>query len=213
MEFPGRGSHRSCDLCHTCGNAGSLTHCAGPGIEPMSAQLQRHHWSGWATAGTPQWKFLKLNSFPQSQSGRIDSWVQNSFFFFFFFSLMTLDGFYLSAVVTDEELAHSCPPPKLWSLHVIIFSFAFSSFHNSRKCINHSFSGFLSYGQLTGFCSKMKTLVSLPIDSSAASVFLFPPSFNLIFAFILSRLITFTFCAAVTTILSVLCAYVCCLAG
>ena len=38
MEFPGQGSDLShrCDLCHSCGNTGSLTHCAGPGIKPVS---------------------------------------------------------------------------------------------------------------------------------------------------------------------------------
>ena len=36
MEFPGQKSEwsHSCDLLHSCGDAGSLTHCAGPGIEP-----------------------------------------------------------------------------------------------------------------------------------------------------------------------------------
>ena len=38
MEFPGQGSDLSCscDLCHSCSNMGSLTYCAGPGIEPTS---------------------------------------------------------------------------------------------------------------------------------------------------------------------------------
>ena len=38
MEFPGQGSDpsRSCDLSYTCSNAGSLTHCARPRIEPTS---------------------------------------------------------------------------------------------------------------------------------------------------------------------------------
>ena len=31
----------SCNLCHSCSNASSLTLCAGPGIKPMP--LQRHH--------------------------------------------------------------------------------------------------------------------------------------------------------------------------
>ena len=38
MEFPSQGldpSH-SCDACCSCGNAGSLTHCAWPGTEPAS---------------------------------------------------------------------------------------------------------------------------------------------------------------------------------
>ena len=42
MEFPGQGSdwsHR-CDLSHGCGYARSLTHCAGPGIKPVSQHSQ-----------------------------------------------------------------------------------------------------------------------------------------------------------------------------
>ena len=36
MELPGQGSElsRNCDPSHSCGNARSLTHCAGPGIKP-----------------------------------------------------------------------------------------------------------------------------------------------------------------------------------
>ena len=43
-KFPGQGLNprSSCDLCHSCGNAGSLTHCAGPGIIPTP--LQRQCW-------------------------------------------------------------------------------------------------------------------------------------------------------------------------
>ena len=38
MEFPGQGSDLSCrpNLSHSYGSAGSLTHCAGLGIEPTS---------------------------------------------------------------------------------------------------------------------------------------------------------------------------------
>ena len=38
MELPGQGSDlsHSCDLCCSCSNTGSLTHCAGPGIKPAS---------------------------------------------------------------------------------------------------------------------------------------------------------------------------------
>ena len=41
-KFSGQGSNlsRSWDLHHSYGNVGSLTHCTGPGIKPMS--LQRH---------------------------------------------------------------------------------------------------------------------------------------------------------------------------
>ena len=30
----------SCDLNHSCSNIGSLTHCAGPGIKPVSQSSQ-----------------------------------------------------------------------------------------------------------------------------------------------------------------------------
>ena len=38
MEFPGQGSDLSCscDLYHSWGNTGSLTHCAGLGMKPVS---------------------------------------------------------------------------------------------------------------------------------------------------------------------------------
>ena len=43
-NFPGQGSNPNCicDLHHSCGNAGPLTHCARLGIRPVS--LQKHHW-------------------------------------------------------------------------------------------------------------------------------------------------------------------------
>ena len=50
MEFLDQGSDQSCscDLSHSCVNAGSLTHCAGPGIETVShcsqdASVPLHH--------------------------------------------------------------------------------------------------------------------------------------------------------------------------
>lgn len=41
-EFPGQGSYpsHSSDLCHSYNNSGSLVHCAGLGIQPLS-QLSR----------------------------------------------------------------------------------------------------------------------------------------------------------------------------
>ena len=42
LEFLGQGSDPNCNfsLSHSCGNAGSLTHCAGPGSEPASQGSQ-----------------------------------------------------------------------------------------------------------------------------------------------------------------------------
>ena len=39
-KFPGQGlnQNHSCNLCHSCSNAGSLTHYGGPGIEPIPPQ-------------------------------------------------------------------------------------------------------------------------------------------------------------------------------
>ena len=36
FPFPGQGSDPSC----SCGSAGSLTHCAGPGVKPASQPSQ-----------------------------------------------------------------------------------------------------------------------------------------------------------------------------
>ena len=51
----GQGSEPSwsCNLCCSCVNAGSLTHCARPGMNT----LQRCHWSCCPTAGSPFWVF------------------------------------------------------------------------------------------------------------------------------------------------------------
>lgn len=38
-KLPGQGSN----LSHSCGNPGSLTHCVGPGVEPVLPK--RQHWS------------------------------------------------------------------------------------------------------------------------------------------------------------------------
>ena len=58
-EFPGQGSapRCSCDLLHSCGNVGSLTHCAGLGIEPAS-QLSRDT----ADPVAPQWELQVQDS-------------------------------------------------------------------------------------------------------------------------------------------------------
>ena len=41
-KFPDLGSNvsHSCDLCHSCGNTKSLTHCTGPGSIPKLPQRQ-----------------------------------------------------------------------------------------------------------------------------------------------------------------------------
>ena len=40
-KFLGQGliPSRSCDLCHSCGNAGPFNHCVGSGIKPKPLQL------------------------------------------------------------------------------------------------------------------------------------------------------------------------------
>ena len=61
MEFLGQGStwSRSCTLCHSCGNATSSTHCAGPRIEPASWCCRNAQQSHCATPGTPPCVVLK----------------------------------------------------------------------------------------------------------------------------------------------------------
>ena len=60
MECPGQRSDPShgCDLSHSCGNTISLTHCTGPGIEPVSQDA--------TDPFAPQQEFqeLHVDSFP-----------------------------------------------------------------------------------------------------------------------------------------------------
>jgi len=55
IEFLGQGSDssHSCKLCHSCGNARSLTNCARTGVRICVPVLQRHHRSCCTTVGTP----------------------------------------------------------------------------------------------------------------------------------------------------------------
>ena len=50
----GQGSNLSynCDLCHSCSNPRSLTHCTGPGIETAPPQRQQWILTHSTTAGT-----------------------------------------------------------------------------------------------------------------------------------------------------------------
>ena len=55
-KFLGQGlnpSH-SCKLCHSSGNTGSLIHCDGSGIEPVTPQRQCWTLTLCATVGTPK---------------------------------------------------------------------------------------------------------------------------------------------------------------
>lgn len=45
-------SEPSCNLCHSWGHTGSLTHCAWMGIKHVSPLLQRHRWYHCNTART-----------------------------------------------------------------------------------------------------------------------------------------------------------------
>ena len=98
--------------------------------------------------------------------------------------------------------------------YIIIFSFTFSSFHNLRKYISNSFSGSFPLVNWLDFDLRWKYCAFFFFFNPFLCLFFLfffshLPHFN--FAFILSRLITFTFCSAIATILSVLSAYVCCL--
>ena len=59
-EFPGWGSDLSCNY----GKAGSLSHCAGPGIKPESQHVQVT-----ASPAVPEWELPQgvFLSFPPSQ--------------------------------------------------------------------------------------------------------------------------------------------------
>lgn len=65
MEFPGQGSDLSCigDLYHSCGNSRSLTHCAGPGIEPVS-----QHSRDVADPIVPQWELPEFRTHSHTYS-------------------------------------------------------------------------------------------------------------------------------------------------
>ena len=54
-KFPDQGSSlsRSCNLYHSCSNAGSLTHCSGLGIELAPPERQAGTSTHCATVGTP----------------------------------------------------------------------------------------------------------------------------------------------------------------
>lgn len=54
-KLPGQGLNPSfgCDLNHSCGHAGILTHCARLGIKPASPQRQAGSITYSAMAGTP----------------------------------------------------------------------------------------------------------------------------------------------------------------
>ena len=59
MEVPGPGWNRS----HSYRNAGSLSHCAGPGIEPVPPQGQAGLLTRCAAAGAPRARFWFLFCF------------------------------------------------------------------------------------------------------------------------------------------------------
>ena len=64
----------SCNLCHSCSNARSLTHCAGLGIKLVPPQRQAGSLTHCAAVGTPRAQFSKEQftliclSLPASQS-------------------------------------------------------------------------------------------------------------------------------------------------
>ena len=57
-KLSGQGLNLShtCHLCHSRGNAGSLTHCSRLGVEPATTQKQ---WLGPGPAA-PKWDLLKF---------------------------------------------------------------------------------------------------------------------------------------------------------
>ena len=67
LEFPGQGSDLSCssDLSQSYSQAGSLTHCAGLGIKPLSQRFQDA-----ADPFAPQQELLCLTSNELCRQGR-----------------------------------------------------------------------------------------------------------------------------------------------
>ena len=63
LAIQGQGSDlsHSCDLSRSCGNAGSLTHCARLGIEPVSQTSQEA-----ADLAAPQWELQGLEFLKQT---------------------------------------------------------------------------------------------------------------------------------------------------
>ena len=59
-KSPSQGSNPSwsCDPCHSCSNARSLTHSIGPGIEVAPLQRQARSLIHFATVGTPGYTFF-----------------------------------------------------------------------------------------------------------------------------------------------------------
>ena len=51
----------SCDLCHSCGNKGSLTHCARPGSNTCCHRDNVQSLTHYTTAGTPDFFFFNFN--------------------------------------------------------------------------------------------------------------------------------------------------------
>ena len=83
MEFLGQGSNlsHSCDLCCSCSNARSLTHCAGPGIKPASRR------SGVpANPVVQQQELCKIGSWYLSTSFCMRRWPAESVNVFFDYS-------------------------------------------------------------------------------------------------------------------------------
>ena len=64
MEIPGPGieSEQSYDPSHSCSNAGSLSHCAGQGIEQVNPQRQGGSLTYCTTVGTPGLHFIPPDS-------------------------------------------------------------------------------------------------------------------------------------------------------
>ena len=98
MDLPGQRSDPSCscNLSWSCGNAGCLTCCARPGMEPVSECSQEA-----TNPVAPQWELLSC-LFNKCAACSLSSFSLPFFFFFFFFffgcthSVQKFLGSYLS---------------------------------------------------------------------------------------------------------------------
>ena len=143
MEFLGRGTDRihSCRLSCHCSNAGSLTHCAGPGIEPVSQHSQDN-----ADPIVPQQECLKvfiINVFWILSDTFSVFWDDHMcvyiYIYIFFFALILLKcvALFHLWMLNHHRISGKIPPDyDVWLFHLVVeFSFwIFCWFYVFQEC-------------------------------------------------------------------------------
>ena len=89
-KFSGEGSNPNCacNLCHSCGNTRSLTHCARPGIKlvfqcfgdtnPVAPQQKLHSWDFYEGFITQSWSIINSIASPSPLSWEVGDRSENS---------------------------------------------------------------------------------------------------------------------------------------